>query len=300
METLTLKKETAEDGRDVRESFVTTPTKFAEVNGAVFAYRTTGKGTPIILAPRFRANLDDWDPAFLDDLARDFQVIIFDYRGFAGSTGRPDTSILDFATDIKDIAAALGFTKVVAGGWSFGGKVAAIAAMQWPELISHAVLIGSNPPGMNEDPIEPAFFDVSRRLSYTLEDETYLFFEPAAESSRKAAAESRERLALRTEDRDVKVPAELWDNYTSGIMDYTADPYNARQALLETTVPVLVIMGDHDICFPVANWFRLVRSLPTTQLVVMPRSGHGPQHEHPRMIARYIKHFVENTESKHD
>ena len=172
--------------------------------------------------------------------------------------------------------------------------VAQTVVSQWPDLVSHGILIGTNPPGMNEHQIEPIFFDVSRRMHYTLEDETILFFEPAAESSRLAAQKSRERIAQR-KDLDTMIPQELWDTFTTGIQDYMADPYQTREFILKTNIPLLVLTGDHDLCFPAENWFTLVRQLPTTQLIVFPKAGHGPHHEHPKMAARYIKNFIRYT-----
>src|ERR1035437_4727779 len=50
-------------------SAVTAPTRFVEVGGRKLAYRTIGKGKPIVLCNRFRGVLDLWDPAFIDGLA---------------------------------------------------------------------------------------------------------------------------------------------------------------------------------------------------------------------------------------
>ena len=66
-------------------------------------------------------------------------------------------------------------------------------------------------------------------------------------------------------------------------------------ALEKTEVPVLVLSGDHDIVFPVENWYDLTRRLPTTQLVVFPRAGHGPQHEYVDASVGYIERFVAST-----
>ena len=54
-------------------------------------------------------------------------------------------------------------------------------------------------------------------------------------------------------------------------------------------------MGDHDIGFPVEEWYRLVGKLPSTQLIVMPQAGHGPQHQYPDLAAKYIAAFIENS-----
>lgn len=268
--------------------------KFIEINGRALAYRSIGEGTPLILANRFRGNLDVWDPLFLDQLAEKYTVITFDYSGLGSSTGDPGTTILDFAVDIKDLATALGYKKIIVGGWSFGGFAAVVAGTEFPDLVTHTIVIGANPPGANAHPIEELFFDVSTRLDYTVEDETYLFFEPDSERSKKAAVKSRERIAQRTEGLDIKVTKELWNHYTLGTANYIEDPTNAREKLKNLKNPVLVIMGDHDVCFPVENWYSLNRQLENTHLIVFPKAGHGPQHEFPELVASYIFEFVKN------
>jgi pimeloyl-ACP methyl ester carboxylesterase len=44
-------------------------TLFVEAGGRKLAYRSVGKGKPIVLAHRFRGVLDLWDPALIDALA---------------------------------------------------------------------------------------------------------------------------------------------------------------------------------------------------------------------------------------
>ena len=72
-------------------SHATAPTRFAEVEGALIAYRSWGidKGTPILLLNHYRAGMDHWDPLVTDGLARGRRVILYDYRGVAGSSGDP-------------------------------------------------------------------------------------------------------------------------------------------------------------------------------------------------------------------
>jgi len=272
----------------------TSKIQFAESKGRTLAYRSIGHGSPIILANRFRGNLDVWDPLFLESLAKKHTVITFDYSGMGSSTGSAGRTILDFATDIKDIAEALNYKNAVAAGWSFGAFAAQVAATEFPELFTHTIVIGANPPGENEHQIEEKFFDVSRRLDYTVEDETYLFFEPASESSRKAAQYSHDRIALRTSDHDVKIPEELWEHFTYGAVDFAADPTNSRQKMLDSNKPVLVLTGDHDVCFPAENWYALTRKLPSTHLILFPQTGHGPQHQFPKLTAKYIIDFIKH------
>ncbi|MFF0953203.1 hypothetical protein ACFYE9_37940 [Rhizobium leguminosarum] len=54
------------------------PTQFVELGGRKLAYRSVGKGKPIVLAHRFRGVLGLWDPAFIDALAsQGHQVVTF-------------------------------------------------------------------------------------------------------------------------------------------------------------------------------------------------------------------------------
>ena len=273
---------------------VAAKTRFAETQGRRIAYRSIGKGTAIILANRFRGTLDTWDPAFLDELARNFNVITFDYSGYGRSTGSTPTDVLTAANDVRDLAEVLKLKTIIVGGWSFGGLVAQTVITQYPSLVTHAILIGTGPPGKNKVAPDKVFFDTALKTFNDLNDEVILFFEPQSEASVKAAKLSHDRLAKRTRDLDVPIPRELWDAYFKVGSDFSTDNYNTRAKLKATRIPLLIICGDHDISFPVENWYDLMRELPTAQLIVFSQSGHGPQHQFPDVTARYITAFVRN------
>lgn len=286
----------AADTRDASTATInasTNPVLFVTVGEKKLAYRSVGEGKPIILCSRFRGNLDCWDPLFLESLAsHGYRVITFDHRGLGSSTGAPPENILDFATDVKDLAHALGYKKVIVGGWSLGGWVAQIVTTEFPELVTHTILIGTKPPGKVEYPVEQIFLNTAWKKDYTLEDETILFFEPTAETSRAAAKESHERIAKRTSGHDKFIEESRWECYAKAARDFEADPYQARKKIMTTKIPMLVISADHEVCFPPQNWYNLTRQLPTTQLLVIPQSGHGPQHQYPEFIASYIHQYI--------
>lgn len=273
---------------------LTAKTQFAEINKRKIAYRSVGNGAPIVLCNRFRGILDSWDPAFIDELAKTHQVVTFDYTGIGLSTGEMGAEILYFARDVKDLAEALKLKKVVVVGWSFGGLVAQAAAIEYPELITHAILIGTNPPGKNHFPPEQIFIDTSSKVINDLRDETILFFEPKSAASAKAAAHSHARIAKRTTDLSVPVPEKLWGNYLRAAALFSDDKNNYREKLGALAAPLLVLSGDHDIVCPIENWYALTRKLPNMQIIMLPDSGHGPQHQHPKLSVNYINAFLEN------
>jgi pimeloyl-ACP methyl ester carboxylesterase len=274
---------------------VNAKTKLVETGDRKIAYRSIGKGLSIIMVNRFRGTLDTWDPAFLDALASKFNVIIIDYSGIGLSTGACATDIYTMAKDVKDVAEASKLTKIIVAGWSIGGIVAQAATTQYPELVSHAILIGTTPPGEKTGVPEKLFWERSLKPVPDLDDGTVLFFEPQSESSKNAAKLSFGRIAKRTEDLDIPVSKECYGNQQKAIDDFRGDKYDILGALKRSKIPILVFMGDHDICFRVEDWYPLVGKLPSTQLIVMPHAGHGVQHQYPDLAAKYIAAFIETS-----
>lgn len=273
------------------------PNQFLEIAGRKLAYRSIGTGKPFVLATRFRGNMDKWDPAFLDALAADgFQVITFDYSGLGHSTGTATYNPVEMAADIRDLIAGLALKDVVIGGWSLGGLVAQSALALYPQAISHIVLIGTGPPGTLVKAPEQIFYDVAAKEINDAEDNVVLFFEPTSPASREASARSLERMALRTSGLSPEIPidfsrAALGTKPKNPV--FPADPI--LEMLKHTSVPILHIGGDHDISFPIENWYALNQQLPTLQLITFPQAGHGPQHQHPQISADMIASFVRNT-----
>src|SRR5260370_9778616 len=80
---------TKEDSTMSTYTAITAPRQFVEANGIRFAYRRWGKrsGLPLVFNHHLNGNLDNWDPAVLDGLAKDREVIIFNNAGVASPTG---------------------------------------------------------------------------------------------------------------------------------------------------------------------------------------------------------------------
>ena len=125
-----------------------------------------------------------------------------------------------------------------------------------------------------------------------LDDGIVLFFEPKSESSKNAAKLSFGGMSQRTDDLDIPVSKERWDNHRKAIEDFREDKYDELEELKKSRVPTLVIRGDHDIGFNVEDWYPLIADLESTELIVLPRAGHAPQHQYPDLVAKYITSFI--------
>lgn len=282
----------------VEYTALTAPNRHVEVEGRRLAYRRFGTGPDLVLCIRFRGTMDSWDPLFLDLLARDFTVTVFDYSGLGLSTGKASYAKKDMAKDVDDLVTALGLRRVVIGGWSLGGFAAQTFAALHPEKVSHVLAIGTMPPGLMVKPQEPLFLQTAFKHDYGMAEEYILFFEPDSARSRALGDASVARIRSRAAVVDAVTPPEVMIGSVIESSDPTTpfpDPDGVMQAFYRTTdIPVLALSGDHDIMFPVENWYALNDLWPTLFVATWPESGHGPQHQYPELSADLIASFVRN------
>jgi pimeloyl-ACP methyl ester carboxylesterase len=276
----------------------TAPNQLVEVNGRTLAYRRFGEGPELVLCIRLRGTMDMWDPLFLDRLADDFTVTVFDYSGLGHSTGTPSYGKQEMANDVNDLVDALGLGPVVIGGWSLGGFAAQVFAALHPDKVTHVLAIATMPPGLMVKPSEPLFFETATKPDYSVEDEYILFFEPDSATSRALADASIARIAAR-EVKDYPTPSDVFLKALAESSDPTSpfpDQDGSYSNFFRTTdIPVLALSGDHDIVFPVENWYALNDIWPTLFVATWPQSGHGPQHQYPELSAELIASFVKHT-----
>jgi alpha/beta hydrolase fold len=102
------------------------PTKKVHVGDIDIAYKTFGKGDPILLINGYSFTMDSWDPTLLETLASNHTVIIFDNRGIGITTSGSEQkfSILQFANDTSGLLEAINIKKADVLAWSMGGRIA--------------------------------------------------------------------------------------------------------------------------------------------------------------------------------
>ena len=267
-------------------------TAYKQINGIDLAYRQFGAGEPVLLYNRFRGIMDTWDPLFLDALSRHYLVVVFDYPGVGSSKGQLPTELGEAGSVGVQLMESLGHPKFHVGGWSYGGLVAQVVMFGHKDKVLKSILIGCNPPGKNEVPMEMKFGMTAMKPTYELEDEIILFFEPDSETSRQAAKESHDRIAARVNPDLIPSDPETLKRYQMGMMRFGMDSLNLREHYKTLATPTLVIAGDHDISFSPKNWVPLYTHAPLLQQLILPDSGHGSLNQYPELVAGYIHVFL--------
>src|SRR6478736_296935 len=172
-------------------------------NGIDYAYREVGEGTPaLVLLQHFRGNLDNWDPALVEELARDRKVVTFDNAGVAGSTGTTPSTIEQMARDAIAFIEALELGAVDLLGFSIGSFVAQEIALIRPGVVRRLVLASSAPRGAaGMRGWAPEVIGAVGEPAPNPEGYLDVFFTRSA-ASRQAGKETLGRLTARRDDRD--------------------------------------------------------------------------------------------------
>jgi pimeloyl-ACP methyl ester carboxylesterase len=263
-------------------------------NGTTYAYRRFGKEStmPVVFLQHFRGNLDNWDPALIDDIAVEREVILVDNSGVGLSTGITPHTVTGLARDVLDFVDALGLKKIDLFGFSTGGFVAQEMVLLRSRLVRRLILAGTGPEGgremhgWNEDVSGHAFKDVQGA-----EDVYSLFFAPT-ETSQAKGVEFVRRIFTRALDRDETPALAVRDAQAEAIADWGIPDMSKLARLAGITQPTLVANGNNDIMVPTVNSYLLAGHIPNAELVIYPDAGHGFLFQYPHEFAAAVNGFL--------
>lgn len=264
-------------------------------NGIVYTYRRFGNAlrgvSPVLFLQHFRGNLDNWDPALVDGIAGQREVILFDNAGVGRSSGRAPDTFTAMAHDALAFVDAWEFGRSTS--WDSRSAATSPGAHPHPPAARapagagrhraagrrrHARMVGE-------------VFEMAMADEPTGENLLYLFFERTPDSVAKGW-EFVQRIFIRTEDRDHPVSLAVRDvQYDAYVAWGIPDPTRLGR-LAGISQPTLVANGDNDLMVPTRNSRLLARNLPNAQLSIYPSAGHGFLFQYPSEFADEVNHFL--------
>ncbi|MEA2244225.1 MAG: hypothetical protein QOD24_3781 [Solirubrobacteraceae bacterium] len=268
-----------------------------EVGDVSFVYRRFGNtraaAPPLVMLQHFRGNLDSWDPALVDCLAQDREVMLVNNRGVGGSTGAVPENVTTMARDALSFIDALGLKEIDLLGFSLGGFVAQELVLLRPRLVRRLVLAGTAPQGgpdlhrWSDDVYALATADEP-----TADHLLGLFF-TGTEQSRAKGMESIGRLYLREVDRDEPTDLATRDAQLAAITAWGIPDESKLNRLAGITQPTLVANGDNDTMMHTPNSHLLAERLPDVRLRIYPDASHGFLNQYPELFADDVNAFLE-------
>jgi pimeloyl-ACP methyl ester carboxylesterase len=248
----------------------------------------------LVLLHRFRGTIDWWDAEFLDYLAADHDVIVFDNVGIGYSSGEPRDSVEGFAEGAIEFIEALGLPTVDLLGWSLGGIVAQEVARRRPELVRKLVVAGSAPGGQIPDAPELSeeVVRIMTKPEADADDLLYLFY-PATDSARAAGFDHLAKVSKRLAAGGPAVSEKAAMGQFAAIGQVLSVPFDTVRSNLEAIKqPVLYANGVHDVMIPALASYVAVQHLDSAILVLYSDAGHAFLFQHARAFATEVTNFL--------
>lgn len=250
--------------------------------GSQVSAQVGGDGPPIVLFHSLLADASSFDP-IAATLAASHQVVLLNLPGF-GESAAVDGGLEAIADRIAESIHAFEFKHApIFLGNGYGGFVALLTAIRHPGIAARLALADCG--AAFSEPGRAAFRGMSAAasangLAAIADIAMRRLFSPAFQAEHPALiAERRERfLAV-----DPKV------FHAACLALSTLD---LRDQLNAVTVPVLVLVGEHDEATPPAMSEELARLLPHAELKILHGCAHVPQLQEPSLFMAAISEFV--------
>ena len=274
--------------------YVAAPNRMVSAaNGIEYAYRQVGEGTPaLVLLQHFRGNLDNWDPALVDALARDRRVVTFDNVGVGGSTGTTPSTIARMARDAIAFLEGLELGPVDLLGFSIGSFVAQEIALTRPAVVRRLVLASAAPrsaAGMHG--WAPEVIGAVGAPEHDPDGYLSVFFTRSA-ASRQAGVETLGRLTARRDDRDKPTTWQTRQAQYDAVCDWGIPDHGQLQRVSAIGMPVLVANGDRDPMILPHFSYLLAGLIPQARVRIYPDAAHGFLFQYHAEFARDVDAFL--------
>jgi pimeloyl-ACP methyl ester carboxylesterase len=264
----------------------------AQADGARLYYEEVGNGFPVMFVHEFAGDLRSWEPQ-LRYFSRFYRCIAYNARGFPPSDvpEQPSQYGQDIATD--DIAAvmrAADIDKAHVVGLSMGGFAAVHFAMRYGALARSVVIAGC---GYGAE--------ASKRAQFKAEAEATADRLERDGMAKMAIVYGSGPTRVQLENKDPRGYAEFLSQLAEHSVRGSANTLRAVQAVRPSLysledkmkaidVPALIVTGDEDEpCLEPGLFMK--RAIPTSGLVVIPKTGHACNLEEPEAFNAALREF---------
>ncbi|HLA44117.1 MAG TPA: alpha/beta hydrolase, partial [Aggregatilineales bacterium] len=231
-------------------------------------YEIEGQGEPLLMIHGFMGTGATQFPALRTHMAKSYQVIAPDLRGYGQSTPKPRLYGVDFyredAEDLGALLEHLDLSDVNVLGFSDGGEIALWLPILAPERFKAVVAWGAI--GHFDDSIRP---NILSNLSMNWR--------------------TPEKDALHGAEH-IPEMAQRWVHSMLAMLDRGGDVTFSRAG--EIQCPVLVMLGDRDSLNPVERGQAMADAIPKGEFMLFKDTGHPIHVERSRQFVQAVEKFL--------
>jgi len=267
---------------------------FTRVNGVRIHFQEAGdeQAPPIILLHGFISSNLIWSHVLLTLARKGFRVIAPDLPGYGYSDKPADAtySIAEQARAVVALMDRLGIKKAIVVGASYGGAVAATAALDYPDRVHKLIMIGA----VTNDEAKKKFLLRVSCMPLIGDIATPLFLGSRWILKKRMQAMYRRMQKPINEKMVASRHHLLATANTHRAMIRTARAWSANRIEREASLirqPTMIVWGDQDDHFPVDNAFRLRDAIPNSKLIIFRNCGHLPPAEYPEQFVAAVSEF---------
>jgi pimeloyl-ACP methyl ester carboxylesterase len=280
------------------------PLEKVRVGDIDVAYKTFGKGEPILLFNGAGADMNGWEPSTLKVLSSNHTVIVSDYRGVGNTTtGSKPFSIQQFANDTAGLLDALKIRKADVLGYSMGSFVAQQLAITHPEKVNRLILVAASCGGKEGIPQSPQL----QKMSIDMINKSLNNISVSQEEMKSLISATLGSGWIRLNPDSLETVPEAKDLFASITPNNSLKQIKAVQSwfatnwsgicsqLTKISNPTLVIVGTDDVSVPTANSLVIAGKTPGAWLVQIKDAGHAIPSQYPDKINRVLQTFLSVT-----
>jgi len=261
------------------------PVQHVTVGDIKIAYKTFGEGEPLFAITGNGDTMDLWSPLFIQGLASQHKVYIFDNRGAGLTTsGTQPFTIEQFAKDTAGFMSQMGYDKAKVLGFSMGSRIALQLTINQPAIVEKVVLYGCAPGGKQEVKRSAAVQKIFADTSGTPAQQKQRMFSVLIP---KAWRESHPDPATYFPPVTESITPEVRAKQNKAVASWPG----VYDQLPGIQTPTLIMAGTADEVVPPANAITLVDNIPASWLARLRGGGHGMMYQFPDQMAEIVNTF---------
>ncbi|RJR17738.1 MAG: alpha/beta fold hydrolase [Desulfobacteraceae bacterium] len=233
-------------------------------------YEIHGEGKPLVLLNGIMMNTLSWAD-HIERLKDRYKLIVFDMRD-QGRSSRMDEGYDNgiHAEDLKKLLGHLGIARTSIWGLSYGGQVAMIFALRYPELVDKLVLSNTS---AHIDQYLISLGQMWKRAARLYDGEAFFDLALIPIYSRNFYNNHYDWLENRRRLFKDLLTREWFEGFIR-LASSNAN-YDIRKELSSIKQPVLMIAAREDIITPYAHMLEMSRAMENSQFVCLPDTGHA-------------------------